>query len=207
MSSSHRNFGYGQTSVHSNVPPSSYNPTFSQVFSTPQRTNVSQTSVQSSVQTPVPIVSHVITTPLGNIDHSSMMKYKMEPTTLYPSSPLIPPAQWKSPPTTWSTSHNNPGVTFPSSNGNTNIHAGIMNPPTFSQTSWTHWSPGMNFSSNTTSEVRLKKIPLPTFSGMRKDWPEFKEVWKQLAKNTYTNKTALAHELKRSVKEEASARI
>ncbi|PFX34723.1 hypothetical protein AWC38_SpisGene333 [Stylophora pistillata] len=38
-------------------------------------------------------------------------------------------------------------------------------------------------------------------------WPEFKTVWKQLAEGTIKNKTALAHELKSSVKGEASQRI
>ena len=55
--------------------------------------------------------------------------------------------------------------------------------------------------------VHLKKMTLPIFSGQRKDWPEFKTVWKQLAEGAYKNKTALAHELKRSVKGEASQRI
>ena len=56
-------------------------------------------------------------------------------------------------------------------------------------------------------DIRLKKIVLPTFSGLRKDWPEFKAVWKQLAENAYRDKTDLAHELKRSVRGEASQRI
>ena len=55
--------------------------------------------------------------------------------------------------------------------------------------------------------VQIKKMSLPTFSGQRKDWPEFKAVWKSVAEAVYTNKTALAHELKRSVKGEASKRI
>ena len=50
-------------------------------------------------------------------------------------------------------------------------------------------------------------MSLPTFSGQRKDWPEFKAVWKSVAEAVYANKTALAHELKRSVKGEASKRI
>ena len=29
--------------------------------------------------------------------------------------------------------------------------------------------------------VHFKKMTLPIFSGQRKDWPEFKTVWKQLA--------------------------
>ena len=48
---------------------------------------------------------------------------------------------------------------------------------------------------------------MPTFSGHRCDWPGFKAVWKQLAESVYTNKTALAHELKRSVEREAIQRI
>ena len=57
------------------------------------------------------------------------------------------------------------------------------------------------------ANINLKKTPLPTFSGHRSDWPEFKAVWKQLAESVYTNKTALAHELKRSIKGEAIQRI
>ena len=60
---------------------------------------------------------------------------------------------------------------------------------------------------NNNANINLKKTPLPTFSGHRRDWPEFKAVWKQLAESVYTNKTALAHELKRSVKGEAIQRI
>ena len=55
--------------------------------------------------------------------------------------------------------------------------------------------------------IHLKKMSLPTFSGQRKDWPELKIVWKQLAEGAIKNKTALAHELKRSVKGEAGRRI
>ena len=62
-------------------------------------------------------------------------------------------------------------------------------------------------SSEDTPGVHLKKMSLPTFSGQRKDWLEFKTVWKQLAEGAIKNKTALAHELKRSVKGEASQRI
>jgi len=59
-------------------------------------------------------------------------------------------------------------------------------------------------SSVDTPVVHLKKMSLPTFSGQRKDWPEFKTVWKQLAEGAIKNKTALAY---RSVKGEASQRI
>ena len=72
-----------------------------------------------------------------------------------------------------------------------------------------HGMPAQNSgaSSVDTPGVHLKKMSLPTFSGQRKDWPEFKTVWKQLAGGAIKNKTALAHKLKRSVKGEASQRI
>ena len=57
------------------------------------------------------------------------------------------------------------------------------------------------------SSVQLRKMELPTFNGRRRDWPEFKAIWKSVAESAYHNKTALAHELKRSVKGEASKRI
>ena len=50
-------------------------------------------------------------------------------------------------------------------------------------------------------------MSLLTFSGLRRDWPEFKAVWKSIAETSSYNKTALAHELKRSVKGEAKLRI
>ena len=55
--------------------------------------------------------------------------------------------------------------------------------------------------------VQVKKMSLPTFNGHRKEWPEFKAIWKSVAETAYFNKTTLAHELKRSVKGEASKRI
>ena len=55
--------------------------------------------------------------------------------------------------------------------------------------------------------VRLKRMSLPTFSGLRKDWPEFRAVWKSMAESANHNKTALAHELKNSVRGEAKNRI
>ena len=55
--------------------------------------------------------------------------------------------------------------------------------------------------------IQIKKVSLPTFSGQRKDWPEFKAVWKSVAEAVYANKMALAHELKRLAKSEASKRI
>ena len=57
------------------------------------------------------------------------------------------------------------------------------------------------------SRVNLNKRSLPTFSGLRRDWPEFKAVWKSMADSSMYNKTELAHELKFSVKGEAKQRI
>ena len=57
---------------------------------------------------------------------------------------------------------------------------------------------------NKDSTISLKRMSLPTFSGLRRDWPEFKAVWKSIAGTSSYNKTALAHELKRSVKGEAN---
>ena len=61
--------------------------------------------------------------------------------------------------------------------------------------------------SNQDTTVRLKRMSLPTFSGLRKDWPEFKAVWRSMAESANYNKTALAHELKSSVRGVAKHRI
>lgn len=45
---------------------------------------------------------------------------------------------------------------------------------------------------------RTKKPELPTFSGTRHDWPEFRKLWRELAELQFTNKIQLAHELKRN---------
>ena len=42
---------------------------------------------------------------------------------------------------------------------------------------------------------------------VRKDWPEFKAIWKSVAETAYSSKTALAHELKKSVKGKANRQI
>ena len=55
--------------------------------------------------------------------------------------------------------------------------------------------------------ISLKRMSLPTISGHRRDWPEFKAVWKSIAETSSYNKTALADELKRSVKGEATLHI
>ena len=47
----------------------------------------------------------------------------------------------------------------------------------------------------------LKKRDLPKFSGERKDWPEFKSIWKKLVVPTLPNTTALASELKLACRE------
>jgi hypothetical protein len=57
------------------------------------------------------------------------------------------------------------------------------------------------------SDVHLRKTSLPTFSGERKDWPEFKAIWRELAESVYRNPTTLAYELKRSLKGSALDKV
>ena len=64
---------------------------------------------------------------------------------------------------------------------------------------------GSNLNPNT--DLNLKRFTLPEFSGLRKDWPEFKAVWRELAESYYNNKTALALELKRCLKGQALDRV
>ena len=49
--------------------------------------------------------------------------------------------------------------------------------------------------------------PLPTFSGKRSDWPEFKCVWPRLAEAQIGDRMQLAMELKRSCKGRAAERL
>ena len=55
--------------------------------------------------------------------------------------------------------------------------------------------------SSDTSAVVIKKRDIPKFSGLRKDWPEFKSVWVKLVEPSLPNRTSLAIELKASCKE------
>ena len=50
------------------------------------------------------------------------------------------------------------------------------------------------------NEVRVKKAELPVFSGERKDWPEFKALWPQLAATAFQSPELLACELRRCVR-------
>ena len=69
-----------------------------------------------------------------------------------------------------------------------------VNPPHPSHDS----SSGLRTSSST--PVNLKKRDVPKFSGLRKDWPEFKSVWEKIVVPSLPNRTALASELKNSCK-------
>ena len=55
--------------------------------------------------------------------------------------------------------------------------------------------------------LHTKRPSLPTFSGDRADWPEFRCVWTALAESQYSNKVQLAMELKRSCKGRAADRV
>ena len=48
---------------------------------------------------------------------------------------------------------------------------------------------------------------MPEFSGLRKDWAEFKTVWRKLAECTFSNRAALAYELKKSLKGAAKDKV
>jgi len=67
------------------------------------------------------------------------------------------------------------------------------------------------FSSSSNSQepggIQIKKVSLPEFSGLRKDWPEFKAIWRELAECTLRSRFALAYELKRSLKGEAANKV
>ena len=56
-------------------------------------------------------------------------------------------------------------------------------------------------------DIQIKKISLPEFSGARKDWPEFKAIWRELAERAFSSKSALAFELKRSLKGTARDKV
>lgn len=57
------------------------------------------------------------------------------------------------------------------------------------------------------SDIHIKKINLPEFSGQRRDWPEFKAIWRELAESALSSRSALAYELKRSLKGQAKDRV
>jgi hypothetical protein len=57
------------------------------------------------------------------------------------------------------------------------------------------------------NDIHIKRSSLPEFSGHRRDWPEFKAVWRELAESAFTSKTALAHELKKAMKGPAKDRV
>ena len=50
------------------------------------------------------------------------------------------------------------------------------------------------------TSVHLKRREIPTFSGERRDWPEFKRMWQELVVPAVGNKVALASDLKKACK-------
>ena len=55
--------------------------------------------------------------------------------------------------------------------------------------------------------IHTKRPSLPTFSGDRADWPEFRCVWSSMAESQFSNKVQLAMELKRCCKGKAADRV
>ena len=64
----------------------------------------------------------------------------------------------------------------------------------------TQHTPQSHSSTTPSHPVQLKKREIPTFSGLRKDWPEFKSLWEKIVVPALPNRTALASELKKSCK-------
>ena len=48
--------------------------------------------------------------------------------------------------------------------------------------------------------VKYERMCIPTFSGLNKDWPQFKVEWREIAENAYRSPVVRAKELKRAVK-------
>ena len=57
------------------------------------------------------------------------------------------------------------------------------------------------------SDIHVKRTSLPEFTGLRKDWPEFRAVWRELAEGAFSSKATLAYELKKSLKGQAADRV
>ena len=52
---------------------------------------------------------------------------------------------------------------------------------------------------NLAPQIKIKRVELPTFSGLREDWPEFKTLWPRLALSAFSCKLVLAKELRDSL--------
>ena len=69
-------------------------------------------------------------------------------------------------------------------------------------------APSMNFGPpSRPNAIQTKKPSLPTFSGDRADWPEFRCVWISMAESQFSNRVQLAMELKRCCKGKAADRV
>jgi len=55
--------------------------------------------------------------------------------------------------------------------------------------------------------IRLEKTSLPTCSGKRSEWPEFKAVWRSLAEPNIHDRSALAYQLKSSLRGSALEKV
>ena len=53
-----------------------------------------------------------------------------------------------------------------------------------------------SFQGHAQPDVRVKRVSLPTFSGERCDWPEFRAMWPKLAIPAFQNRETLAKELR-----------
>ena len=60
---------------------------------------------------------------------------------------------------------------------------------------------------NTSMHVKVKAAELPRFSGLRKDWPQFRAIWPKLAIPAYPSKEMLACQLQICIKDTLAARM
>ena len=60
---------------------------------------------------------------------------------------------------------------------------------------------------NTSMHIKVKAAELPHFSGLRKDWPQFKSLWPKLAIPAYPSREMLACQLQICIKNTLAARM
>ena len=77
-------------------------------------------------------------------------------------------------------------------------YGGNTSSPQWASPGYSSYASPSRSHTSSSSTVHTKKPALPTFSGDRSDWSEFKYVWKSLAEKQFEDKVLLAYELKKS---------
>lgn len=71
----------------------------------------------------------------------------------------------------------------------------------------THMAQSLNSSYTPNPDVKVSRVELPRFSGRRRDWPEFKVLWPQLALPSFRTKETLASQLRKSVENSSAEKL